>query len=71
MQRREYNVRMTEALVTAEIMEFYGKGGIPGVTAASCEGKGPWRLTSECAITPAPAPNPTAAARVQRRGLGG
>ena len=37
MQRKEYNVRMTEALITAEIMEFYGKGGIPGVTAASCE----------------------------------
>ena len=37
MQRIEYNVRMTEALITAEIMEFYGKGGIPGVSAASCE----------------------------------
>ena len=32
MQRKEYNVRMTDALITAEIMEFYGKGGIPGVT---------------------------------------
>lgn len=37
MQRREYNVRMTDELITAEIMEFYGKGGIPGVTSASCE----------------------------------
>lgn len=35
MQRREYNVRMTDELITAEIMEFYGKGGIPGVTLAS------------------------------------
>jgi ketosteroid isomerase-like protein len=35
MQRKEYNVRMTDALITAEIMEFYGKGGIPGVTQAS------------------------------------
>ena len=26
MQRREYNVRMTDELITAEIMEFYGKG---------------------------------------------
>ena len=37
MQRREYNVRMTDELITAEIMEFYGKGGIPGVSLASCE----------------------------------
>ena len=37
LQRREYNVRMTDELITAEIMEFYGKGGIPGVTIASCE----------------------------------
>ena len=37
MQRREYNVRMTDELITAEIMEFYGSGGIPGVTQASCE----------------------------------
>ena len=37
MQRREYNVRMTDELITAEIMEFYGKSGIPGVTQASCE----------------------------------
>jgi len=37
MQRKEYNVRMTDELITAEIMEFYGKGGIPGVTQASCE----------------------------------
>jgi len=37
MQRKEYNVRMTDSLITAEIMEFYGKGGIPGVTMASCE----------------------------------
>ena len=25
MQRKEYNVRMTDSLITAEIMEFYGK----------------------------------------------
>ena len=37
MQRNEYNVRMTDELITAEIMEFYGSGGIPGVTQASCE----------------------------------
>lgn len=37
LQRREYNVRMTDELITAEIMEFYGSGGIPGVTQASCE----------------------------------
>ena len=30
-------MRMTDELITAEIMEFYGKGGIPGVTIASCE----------------------------------
>lgn len=35
LQRREYNVRMTDELITAEIMEFYGKGGIPGVTHPS------------------------------------
>ena len=35
LQRREYNVRVTDELITAEIMEFYGKGGIPGVTQAS------------------------------------
>ena len=28
---------MTDELITAEIMAFYGKGGIPGVTIASCE----------------------------------
>ena len=37
LQRREYNVRMTDELITAEIMEFYGSGGVPGVTQASCE----------------------------------
>ena len=37
MQRKEYNVRMTDALITAEIMTFYGSGGIPGVTSFSCE----------------------------------
>ena len=37
LQRREYNVRMTDELITAEIMEFYGSGGIPSVTQASCE----------------------------------
>ena len=38
MQRKEYNVRMTDALITAEIMEFYGKGGIPGVTPGLVRG---------------------------------
>jgi len=37
MQRKEYNVRMTDELIKAEIMTFYGTGGIPGVTSASCE----------------------------------
>ena len=45
MQRREYNVRMTDELITAEIMEFYGKGGIPGVTQASLR----VALRSDCA----------------------
>ena len=35
MQRPEYNTRMTDALITHEIMTFYGKGGIPGVTVGS------------------------------------
>ena len=29
---------MTDELITAEIMEFYGKGGIPGVTQAFVRG---------------------------------
>jgi len=37
MQRKEYNTRMTDVLITHEIMTFYGKGGIPGVTYGSCE----------------------------------
>lgn len=37
MQRPEYNTRMTDALITHEIMTFYGKGGIPGVTVGSCQ----------------------------------
>ena len=35
MQRLEYNTRMTDALITHEVMQFYGKGGIPGITAGS------------------------------------
>ena len=37
MQRKEYNTRMTDVLVTHEIMQFYGRGGIPGVTVGSCQ----------------------------------
>lgn len=37
MQRLEYNTRMTDVLITHEIMTFYGKGGIPGVTVGSCQ----------------------------------
>ena len=37
MQRIEYNTYMTEVLVKHELMEFYGKGGIPGVTIGSCQ----------------------------------
>ena len=29
MQRVEYNTRVTDVLITHEIMQFYGKGGIP------------------------------------------
>jgi hypothetical protein len=37
MQRKEYNTRMTDVLITHEIMTFYGSGGIPGVSYGSCE----------------------------------
>ena len=37
LQRVEYNTRMTDALITHELMRFYGKGGIPAITAGSCE----------------------------------
>ena len=37
MQRIEYNAYMTDVLVTHELMQFYGKGGIPGVTVGSCQ----------------------------------
>ena len=37
MQRIEYETYMTDVLVTHELMEFYGKGGIPGVTIGSCQ----------------------------------
>ena len=37
MQRIEYKTRMEDVLITHEIMSFYGKGGIPGVTTGSCE----------------------------------
>ena len=36
MQRVEYETYMTDVLVTHELMEFYGKGGIPGLTYGSC-----------------------------------
>jgi len=35
MQRIEYETYMTDVLVTHELMTFYGKGGIPGVTIGS------------------------------------
>ena len=37
MQRKEYNTRMTDVLITHEVSRFYGKGGIPGVTVGSCQ----------------------------------
>ena len=37
LQRLEYNTRMTDVLITHELMTFYGKGGIPGVTVGSCQ----------------------------------
>jgi len=37
LQRFEYNTRMTDVLITHELMTFYGKGGIPGVTVGSCQ----------------------------------
>ena len=37
MQRKEYETYMTDVLVKHELMEFYGKGGIPGVTIGSCQ----------------------------------
>ena len=37
MQRKEYSTYMTDVLVTHELMQFYGKGGIPGVTVGSCQ----------------------------------
>lgn len=36
MQRVEYETYMTDVLVTHELMTFYGKGGIPGLTYGSC-----------------------------------
>ena len=35
MQRIEYATRMEDVLITHEIMTFYGRGGIPGVTSGS------------------------------------
>ena len=35
LQRMEYNTRVTDELITHELMAFYGKGGIPGVTVGS------------------------------------
>ena len=37
MQRIEYQTYMTDVLVTHELMEFYGKGGIPGLSIGSCQ----------------------------------
>ena len=67
MQRREYNVRMTDELITAEIMEFYGKGGIPGVTQASCEAlcEATAQLDTRTP-TPSAAPSPSSAPRPSR-----
>ena len=37
MQRKEYNTRMSSVLITHELMRFYGRGGVPGVTSGSCQ----------------------------------
>ena len=37
LQRNDYEILMTDALVDHDIMNFYGKDGIPGVTVGSCE----------------------------------
>ena len=37
MQRMEYTTKMTSVLASSEIVQFYGKGGIPGITSGSCE----------------------------------
>lgn len=37
MQRPDYNLAMTEALITHSVMTAYGISGIPGITLASCE----------------------------------
>lgn len=43
MQRIEYQTQMTDVLVTHELMEFYGKGGIPGLSMGSCQANCPIR----------------------------
>lgn len=37
LQRFDTSIYMSDALITHEIMQFYGKGGIPGVTSGSCQ----------------------------------
>lgn len=39
LQRNDYEILMTDALVDHDIMNFYGKDGIPGVTVGSCEAR--------------------------------
>jgi len=39
LQRTEYNALMTDVLISHELMTFYGKGGIPGVTVGSCQAR--------------------------------
>ena len=37
LERNDYEILMTDALVDNDVMNFYGKDGIPGVTVGSCE----------------------------------
>ena len=37
LERNDYEILMTDALIDSEVMNFYGKDGIPGVTVGSCE----------------------------------
>ena len=78
MQRKEYNVRMTDALITAEIMTFYGSGGIPGVTSGSVIGIEHthtlvlrWRIVCVCAVRSALRGHGTSARRAPHRSMQG
>lgn len=37
LERTDYEILMTDALIDSDVMNFYGKDGIPGVTVGSCE----------------------------------